>query len=208
MINEDLSGALRSKQTGEKIARWLSRIFHPFVISLFTFWLALYLSESSALEALQWVGLGFLVVIVPLTVVILYNVRSGEFTDLDVSIREHRYKLYLLAFVCFILLIVILNLLNAPRIALGCLYAAATAIFFGAIINRGFTKVSLHSVASAGSAAVLFVVSPIPGLILGAIALAVGWARIRLKRHTLGQVLLGWLIAIICVGAILPLFTG
>ena len=208
MINEDRSGAPGSKQIGEQIARWLSRIFHPFVISLVAFWLALYLSGSSALQALQWVGLGFLVVIAPLAVVILYNVQSGKFTDLDVSIREHRYKLYSLAFVCFILLIVILNLLNAPRIALGCLYAAVTAIFLGAIINRVFTKVSLHSVASAGSAAVLFVVSPIPGLILGVIALAVGWARIRLKRHTPGQVLLGWLIAIVCVGAILPLFTG
>lgn len=206
MINEASSSKPESRQAGDQIARWLSRIFHPFVISLFTFWLALYLSETSALQALQWVGLGFLVVIAPLAIVILYSVRSGQFTDLDVSIREQRHRLYILAFICFILLILILNLLNAPRLALGCLYAAVVAIALGAIINRVLTKVSLHSVASAGSATVLFVVSPIPGLILGAIALAVGWARVRLKRHTVEQVLLGWLIAVVCVGLILPLF--
>lgn len=196
----------QSRTRSHVAAQWLSRVFHPFTISLVVFWLTMYLSGTSALESLWWTAVGFIVVIAPLLGVVIYNVRGGRFTDMDVSIREHRYGLYALAFICFAMLIAILNLFGAPRIALGCLYAAAFAIAVGALINRAFTKISLHSVAMAGCAAVLFFVSPAAGAILSLITLLVGWSRIHLNRHTPGQVLLGWLVAAVCVATMLPLF--
>lgn len=168
----------------------------------------MYLSGTSALKSLWWTAVGFIVVIAPLLGAVIYNVRRGRYTDMDVSIREHRYELYALAFVCFAALIAILNLFGAPRIAVGCLYAAALAIAVGALINRAFTKISLHSVAMAGCAAVLFFVSPAAGAILGLVALLVGWSRIHLNQHTPGQVLLGWLVAAVCAAIVLPMFTG
>lgn len=197
-----------SRTRGHTAAQWLSRVFHPFTISLAVFWLTMYLSGTSALESLWWTAVGFIVVIAPLLGAVIYNVRRGRYTDMDVSIREHRYELYALAFVCFAALIVILNLFGAPRIAVGCLYAAALAIAVGALINRAFTKISLHSVAMAGCAAVLFFVSPAAGAIVSLVALLVGWSRIHLNHHTPGQVLLGWLVAAVCAAIVLPMFTG
>lgn len=187
-------------------AQWLSRVFHPFTISLVVFWLTMYLSRTSALESLWWTVIGFIVVTAPLLGVVIYNVRGGRFTDMDVSMRKHRDGLYALALLSFAVLIALLNLYGAPRIALGCLYAAAFAIAVGALINRTFTKISLHSVAMAGCAAVLFFVSPAAGVILSLIALLVGWSRIHLSCHTSGQVLLGWLVAAACVAMMLPMF--
>jgi hypothetical protein len=190
------------------IAQWLSRIFHPFTISPTIFWLVLYLKGASALESLGWTVVSLLIVIAPLLAAVIYNVRRGRFTDMDVSVREHRYGLYVLAIACFAPLIAILTLSGAPRIAIGCLYAAAFAIFVGATINRALTKISLHSVTMAGCTAILFFVSPTAGLLFSPITLLVGWARIHLNRHTAGQVSLGWLVAVVCIAIVLPGFSG
>lgn len=187
------------------VAIWLSRVFHPFTISLVVYWAVMNLAGTPALEALLWTVTGLFVVIVPLLIVVVSNVRRGRFTDMDVSTREHRYGLYVLAIVCFVLLIAILNFFEAPPVAISCLYAAAATLLVGAVINRTFTKISLHAAAMGGCAAMLFFVSPPMGILIGLIALLIGWSRIYLNRHTLGQVLLGWLVAILCTTLVFPL---
>lgn len=187
------------------LAIWLSRVFHPFTISLVVYWAVMYLAGTPALEALLWTVTGLFVVIVPLLMVVLNNVRRGRFTDMDVSTREHRYGLYVLAIACFALLIAILNFFEAPPVAISCLYAAAATLLVGAVLNRTLTKISLHAAAMGGCAAMLFFVSPPAGALLGLIALLVGWSRIHLNRHTPGQVLLGWLVAVLCTVVVFPL---
>jgi membrane-associated phospholipid phosphatase len=207
-MTSSINPAAQASNPGRLAAQWLSRIFHPFTIAPVVYWLVMFLSDVPALESLQWTALSFVVVIAPLVAALIYNVRRGRYSDMDVSIREHRYGLYALAILCFLILIALLNLLDAPRIALGCLYAASCAILAGALINRFLTKISLHSVTMAGGAAILFFVAPGAGIALTLATLLVGWARIYLNQHTPGQVLLGWLTAALCVAAILPNYTG
>jgi len=68
-------------------------------------------------------------------------------------------------------------------------------------INR-YTKLSIHSAAMAGCATVLLWTAPLIGIVLALLAPLVGWARIHLKHHTVLQILIGWMVAIVCVMAV------
>jgi len=189
----------------DRIARWLSRIFHPFLIVIPTLFLAIYLDTGSLSAAVRWTAVSVALVIAPVSIFILVNLRTGRYSDAYVSIREHRHSLFLVGGACLLLLLTVLMLAAAPRIILACLYAAVIANAIGALINR-FTKVSVHAAAMAGCATVLFSLSPPIGLALGTATLIVGWARVRARHHTLAQVITGWAIAIVCVTAVFALY--
>jgi membrane-associated phospholipid phosphatase len=167
-------------------------VFHPFLVSLVTLVLVIYLDGSTLLAAVQWTAIGFAIVILPLTIYLVVNVRRGHYSDWSISMREQRHKIYFLAGICFVVLVLLFILAGAPAIALACLYAALPTVVIAAVINRLITKISLHAVAMAGCAAALFWVSPELGLFLTVAALAVAWARVQLRQHTIAQILLGW----------------
>lgn len=176
----------------DQLARLLSNVFHPFLVSLITLILVIYLDGAALLDAIKWTVIGFGIVIVPLTLYLVFNVRRGHYSDWSISIREQRHNIYILAGVCFVILVLTFIWAGAPAIALACLYAALPTVAMAAVINRLVTKISLHAVAMAGCAAALFWVSPPLGLLLALAGIAVSWARMRLKHHTLAQILLGW----------------
>lgn len=186
----------RVEQAGrDELARLLSNLFHPFLISLVTLVLLIYLDGNTLLAAVKWTAISFAVVILPLTIYLAINVRRGHYSDWSISIREQRYTIYFLAGICFVVLVLLFIGVNAPAIALACLYAALPTVVIAAMINRLITKISLHAVAMAGCAAALFWMSPWLGLLVAAAGLAVSWARVQLQHHTLPQILLGWGVA-------------
>ena len=191
-----------SPGTTTNLALWVSRIFHPFAIPVPALFLIMYLSGISLVESLKWSGLAFIIATVPPLTWVAVNVRSGRYTDMDVSVREDRHKLYVIAVLSFVALIVTLTVTDAPRIVLGCIYASLIAVTVGALINRFLTKVSLHAIFMGGSAGVILLISPVVGIIMCSIALLVGWSRIHLNRHSGKQVLLGWSVATICVAIV------
>ena len=184
----DLSGR-------DRLARLLSNVFHPFLVSLVTLILVIYLDGTTLLDAIKWTAVSFGIVILPLTLYLIFNVRRGHYSDWSISIREQRHTIYLITAVCFIILVTVFIWTGAPSIALACLYAALPTTVLAGAINRLVTKISLHAVAMAGCAAALFWVSPPLGLLLALAGIAVSWARMRLKHHTLAQILLGWGVA-------------
>ena len=179
------------------LAIWLSRVFHPFVSSTLVMFLAQHSSGTGLQAALSWTGLIIAILIFPVLTFVLLRVRLGRYEDIDVSVREDRYALYALAGVCFILLIALLGFLEAPSIVQGTLQAALFAFAIAAILNRFVGKVSLHMLALGGCAAVLSSVSAPVGAIVVFLGLPVGWSRLYLKRHTLFEILLGWLIGLV-----------
>jgi hypothetical protein len=187
----------------DKLARLLSNLFHPFPVSLLALALILYLDGATVWVAVLWTAVGFGMVILPLTLYLAANVRRGRYSDWNISIREQRHTIYILAGVCFVVVTLAFNWGGAPAIALACLYAALLTVVVAALINRLITKISLHSVAMAGCAAAMFWVSPGLGLFLAVAAIVVGWARLQLQQHTLPQVLLGWGVA---TGSLLTVF--
>lgn len=187
-----------------RVARIVSNVFHPFTVALGTLVLVIYLDGAPLVTALKWTSIGFGIVILPLTIYLVLNVRSGQYSDWSISIREQRHKIYLLAAVCFMVLVVIFIMTDAPPIAIACLYAALPTIFIAALINRFVTKISLHAIAMAGCTAALFWVSWRWGIALGSAALLVAWSRVHLRQHTLLQVVIGSMAA---AGSVMIVFT-
>jgi membrane-associated phospholipid phosphatase len=179
-------------------AVWLSRVFHPFIISVVTLLLTQLLNGYSFLDSTLWTLLSFSIVILPTLIFILVRVKRGRYQDVDVSIRKDRYTLYVLGGSCLILAIALLALLQAPAIAQRTLQAGFLSIFVGSVFNRFGNKLSLHVLTVAGCAVVLYFVSPIAGITLGLISLLVAWSRVYLARHTIPEVVWGWVVGVVC----------
>jgi len=187
------------------LAQVLSLVFHPFVISVPALWYAAYATTHDPLGAAEWTLFFIVIVIVPAIIFIARRVRTGQYTDADVSVRQHRFSIYLFGGSCFILGLMLFIFLGAPRILVASLVAAIVALAIGTLITTR-TKASAHAGVTAGCAAVLFFVSIPLSILVTFAALTVGWARIYLHQHTPTQVILGWMIALVSVAIVFPFF--
>ncbi len=187
------------------LAQFLSWIFHPFVISVPTLWYAAYAMTHDAAVSAQWTAFFIVMIILPAVLFIALRVRSGRYTDADVSVRQHRFSIYFFGGGCFILGLILFISFGAPRILVASLLAALVALAIGTLVTTQ-TKASAHAGVTAGCAAVLFFVSVPLGVLVSLAALAVGWARIYLHQHTPTQVILGWVIAVVSVAIVFPFF--
>jgi membrane-associated phospholipid phosphatase len=101
--------------------------------------------------------------------------------------------------------------LHAPHVAVQSAVALMLANILNGLINFGY-KVSAHATGAAASAALLWLAVPMVTLALAAsvAAVAVGWSRVALHRHTRGQVALGWAVGVgsmlVALRAPLPAF--
>ena len=167
--------------------KWISRIFHPVILSI-----AALVITGAGWWTLVHVGIN----LVPTTLFILYMVKTGRFSDIDVSDQKQRNTLSIVSVLLAVTSAIVFTVGNAPRNTRLLIYAMVTCTsLVGAVVNL-WSKISLHSMTAASAATGLaFVFWPV-GLLFGVVALMVGWSRIKLKRHTPGQVYAGWLVAV------------
>jgi membrane-associated phospholipid phosphatase len=183
----------------DRMAEIISYIFHPLVVVVPTLVIAMVRLGSTLGQAISWTALSIVIVNLPMALLLFWGVRSGRYSDASVSIREQRTSIYAVGGACLVILLAVLIIGNAPVVIIACLVSAVIATALGYWINR-FTKLSLHSAAMAGCTAVLLWTTPLIGVAAMAIfSPLVGWARIRLKHHTPVQILIGWMVSMICV---------
>ncbi len=176
----------------------MSKVFHPFVVPVLVLFWAQRLSGVPPSAALGWTALTVAVLILPVLVLVLLRVRAGRYEDVGVSVREDRHLLYVLAGACFLLLIILLIIFDAPGVVRETLQAALFAFGVAAVLNRAIGKVSLHMLAMGGCAAVFAFTSAPLAVVLGLLSLPVGWSRLYLTRHTVLEVVLGWSVGFLC----------
>ncbi len=170
-------------------ASFISLVFNPFVILVFLPFFLVYKSSGSIGISLFWTTYS-LIFLMTIAQIVLYYVRKNVFTDLDVSTRAQRPLLFRILVIFGVLYISGLYLLHAPRV----LYVMVVSLLFGvsvvSIINMRI-KASLH--VATLSALIL-------GLVLGygiyyafflLLIPLVGWSRVKLKRHTVSEVVVG-----------------
>lgn len=179
-----------------EVARWVSVIVHPVAFPLLTLGVACYLATNSFPQTVRWVLLAVALVSLPISLVVAWQVIAGRWTDLDVSVRRQRYALYPFGLACMLALALSFAHFGAPRIAVQATVAIVAANLTDGLINFAY-KVSAHSTGAALCAAILWVAAPTWGIAGAAAAVAVGWSRVELKRHTPGQVLLGWAVGLL-----------
>jgi hypothetical protein len=172
-----------------RLAVSLSVLGSPFVLLPLTVFLVS-LRTASAMGALAFAGALAALGIVPLILVIHRRVRTGRWSDHDVSERTHRREFYPIAILVTVATAVGMWLLGAAEIVVRGVLVVLVLLLAGAALGR-WSKISLHTSIGAFCTVTLVTVNIwVAGAAL-ILATAVGWARIRLKRHTVWQVLSG-----------------
>jgi hypothetical protein len=170
-------------------ARWVSRIGHPLVF------ISLSLGVIVALRLANRAGLALLLtlfatVILPMALLLFRGIRSGRWSDMDVSVHAERVRFYPFAIPISAAAVIALWLLRTPVFALRGAVVTLFLLVAAALINFRI-KLSLHALFAFYSATILFVVGPVVGTMAFTVALLVFWSRLYLRRHDLLEMLVG-----------------
>jgi membrane-associated phospholipid phosphatase len=183
---------------GYAIARTISQIFHPVILSVLSFFIVGIMGIPPMMRGLGWATLCTLIQVLPPTIFFTIRLRQGAYVDEDISERSQRNELYLFGMVTLVVGVIVLNLLGAPKEFVALLTSAALMNGICWIINL-FWKISIHS-AGIGSCATIASIYSMPlGLLLWIGALSLGWARVRTRNHTPMQVVAGLALSCVCV---------
>lgn len=169
------------------IGRWLSIVGHPFVVVPAAIFVATSgRGAASRGPALGVVGASMILIAVQVAV----RLRRGEITDVDVSTREHRPQMYVLAIFAAAASTALLFATNQSQSSVRCCALACGLLVTGAIANLRI-KVSLHTAFALSAAGIAFHAGAGTAVVFAVIALVVAWARVAYGRHTTREVLAG-----------------
>ncbi|WP_306843148.1 phosphatidic acid phosphatase [Paenarthrobacter nicotinovorans] len=170
-------------------ARILTEVFQPPVVVL------VLLLISPAIEpgfpGTMWFGLlgAFFVCVLPLAYV-LVMVKLGRISDHHVSDRRQRPALLLMALVSVVTGLLVLQLIGGPVSVSVMIIALIAGIAVLAVVSA-FWKMSGHASALAAAVVIAVLMFGPAWLPLFVLVPVVGWSRLVLRAHTLGQVIAG-----------------
>ncbi|MCD9616137.1 phosphatase PAP2 family protein [Chryseobacterium gleum] len=170
-----------------KISRVISDFFNP-LVSLILFFVYMSIREYSLKDSMLYFIPILLMIIVPIIIWLVWNVKTGRYTNMDVSNRVQRKTLYIFIAVCVIAYL-IFNYVRNGYIDLVMLFILI--LLFALQISNLFIKSSMHTAFNIFVAALFFSLDWKIGLVWLGIAILVGITRVILKRHTVKEVFMG-----------------
>ena len=190
-----------------RISRLVSALFTPFSIPFLAF-LALFLFSYLSIMPIQYklIVLGIVycfTIMMPVLTIFIFRKING-FSAQELSERKKRYTPFFLTIISYVFCLVMMNRLNIPWYMSGIILAALIMMVICVIVNLKW-KLSEH-MAGAGAVigglvafSALFGYNPVwwlCGFIM--VAGVLGTARIILRHHTLGEVLGGFAVGLVC----------
>lgn len=173
----------------KNIARIVSILLSPPIILLPAPFILVFKKTHDLMTSLKWTGLSDVFLFAMITFVI-FGTYKGFFSNFDVSIRTERPKLFLAGAIVGILYLSTLILLNAPRVLTILVLGILLGVIIIGILSRWF-KTSIHTATISSfslSMVILFGINYLPVFLLIPL---VAWARVKLKKHTPAEVLVG-----------------
>lgn len=172
------------------VARIFSTVCNPFLTSLALFViLAGARSHGQNDFMILLFNSAFFTSIGPM-IYIFYLYATDKISDLDMSVRAERQKVFGAFVIFYIVGTIDLALIHAPTIMVATMAAFAASSLLVQWITMGW-KISTHALGITApiiALMYLFGREPLPFVVLIPI---VGWARVYLKAHTLLQVIAG-----------------
>ncbi len=171
-----------------QVARWISRIASPPLMAVS----GAIISALEIASRAAWLWMLYIIafnILVPCAY-ILWLKRRGKVTDFDVYLREQRFWPYIVSLSCGGISWLAMAAFHAPRLFV---------VLFGATVGQGLImflinlrwKISAHAAGTAGIAVLIWQVLGAASSPVLLIIPLVGWSRVRLGRHSLGQVVAG-----------------
>jgi hypothetical protein len=132
----------------------------------------------------------------PITIHNLIRLKKGDYSNFDVSDQNQRKGFYPFALTLFFLLFLCFLYLKFPIIVI-----FQTSIFFVMLLLMAITnikiKASLHTAVAFYIGLGILKISFMSGLFLVILALAVGWSRMVLNRHSFSEIAIGALMGVL-----------
>ncbi|MCG8460353.1 MAG: phosphatase PAP2 family protein [Holophagales bacterium] len=172
-------------------ARWISICGHPFALIL----LYVLVGAATRLElrqALIAVAIVFVGGVLPMMLYLASLVRRSG-ANFDVSVRRERSGAYGLGLALGMGLLAVFASFDAPADLLGGLACGLLLVVLASLINLRL-KVSLHSAFAVWVAVGFASIAPWASAMMLLFAALVVWSRLRLCRHTRGEVVAGVLL--------------
>lgn len=169
------------------ISKFISNFFNP-LTSLIIFFIYSSVLNYSAATAMQTFLPILLLIVSPIVIWIVWNVKNGNYSNLDVSNRNQRKSLYFFISGCIgVYLIYYYVTTGTADVLMIFLMLLLLVLQF----SNYFIKSSMHTAFNVFVAALFFSENPLLGLIWFAIASLVGLTRVILGRHTAKEVITG-----------------
>lgn len=173
------------------VAVFVSYLFHPFLILFLSPFLIVFKVSKNLGYSLKWESLSVFFLIILIAFVCI-QVKRGKFSSFDVIKKEQRKSFYSFSAVLASFYFITVILFNGPIVLLLTIICMILAILLMALINR-YKKASVHAASIAAFTVLMSILyGGIFSLSLIAIPL-VGWARIKLGRHSWSEVVSGTL---------------
>lgn len=179
----------------ERLAYFISFILNPLFILVFLPYFLVYKTTGSTPDAIGWTSYSF-IFLLAVGVFMIHGVRRKFFSDLDVSNRTQRPILFSFLIATGVIYISGLYFLFAPIILKVMSIGMMIGLLIVSIVNN-WIKASIHlAILSAllfgmvlgygGRSLYLFLLIPL-----------VAWSRIKIKRHSLPETVVGSSIGIL-----------
>lgn len=177
------------------LAQVISFLFNPVMMLVFVPLFLVYKTTGDVILAFAWT-VYTMIFLIAISFFVIYGVHKKIFTDLDVSVRKQRPLLFIVGLVMALVYLWGLSFLDAPKILTFLTVGFIIGVVIMALINTRL-KVSFHvSTASALLFAMAIVYQGYYYLTLLLIP-AIAWARLRIKRHTLPETIVGAILGIL-----------
>ena len=172
----------------DRLARWVSILFDSSVLSIPIF-LAFGWIEAG-ISGLGWATLILVIVTgIPLAYLLLGR-RLGWVSDLEMTKRSERPRFILVSLSSDLLALLVLRTLGGPFL-LTVIVLTYFCLAITMLSISSFWKVSLHMAGVSGFSTALLFVFGIPALGAFLSLPLVAWARLRRRKHTPAQLVVG-----------------
>ncbi|MFE9929338.1 hypothetical protein [Streptomyces sp. NPDC005533] len=121
---------------------------------------------------------------------ITYGIRRGRWADRHVGQRQQRIVVMAVVIASVATGTALLWAVGAPRTMIALIAAMLSTVAALLAVTPAW-KISVHAAVSSGSVAMLTVTYGPWALLVCPVVALVGWSRVELEDHTLGQVLVG-----------------
>ncbi|TRZ54495.1 hypothetical protein D4Q76_02305 [archaeon] len=170
----------------------VSLLFMPNISSIYAFAL-LFLNINTSIFYLA-IAVLFSSVIQSLSLLLYARKSMG---DVNVVDRKDRFGLFAVAILSYFVGFLMLKYFSAPFIFTALMLSYLLNTMVAAVITKFVTKVSIHVWGISGPSVAIFYSYGLPGF-LGMLFLAafVGGARIKMRQHTISQVVLSFVLSV------------